>query len=304
MTEEFKKRMAKTSAEHIEEFGDCTGVVEGPMFPNVQEAEEVDVRWHPSKLRYGYFPKDLEVAAPATYRESWLLDPEVAFKDLRDELDWERRGDAPRGEYYCNDFERSYIYGSGRGRRLYEPRPWHPTIMAIRRLLELEAGTKFEVCFLNRYMNQSDHLGWHADDSPEMDDARPIAVVSLGVEREIWFREKPPALVEAGEEQRSGYERRWRDRMTLKRRQEPLPSAKLLLGNGSLLLMAPGMQETHQHRIPKSSAKCGERISLTFRGYVREEAKKEVLEGACCGDCYNSHGYCIEKGCCPCHKKE
>ena len=31
-----------------------------------------------------------------------------------------------------------------------------------------------------------------------------------------------------------------------------------------------GMQDTWQHRIPKASFQCGERISLTFRGYVRQ----------------------------------
>lgn len=102
----------------------------------------------------------------------------------------------------------------------------------------------FEVCFLNRYLDQSDHLGWHADDSPEMDDARPIAVISLGVEREIWFRPIPV------------------------KGEPPQEVSKVRLGHGSLFLMHPGMQETHQHRIPKASSLCGERISLTFRGYT------------------------------------
>jgi alkylated DNA repair dioxygenase AlkB len=43
---------------------------------------------------------------------------------------------------------------------------------------------------------------------------------------------------------------------------------KLLLENGSIAIMAAGMQDTWQHRIPKHSAPCGERISLTFRGYA------------------------------------
>ena len=45
---------------------------------------------------------------------------------------------------------------------------------------------------------------------------------------------------------------------------------KLLLGHGSAAIMAPGMQDTHEHRIPKSSRQCGVRISLTFRGYVAQ----------------------------------
>ena len=49
------------------------------------------------------------------------------------------------------------------------------SIYAIEAYTEL----KFEVCFLNRYHDQSDHLGWHADDSPEMDDSRPIGIVRI-----------------------------------------------------------------------------------------------------------------------------
>lgn len=182
--------------------------------------------------------------APVEYIQKFVDNPDAAFAHLRDDLSWERRNDAPRCEYYCNDFPRPYLYGRGTGRRTYEPRPYHPAVLAIREKLEIYANAKFEVCFLNMYLNQSDHLGWHADDSPEMDDARPIVTVSLGVEREIWFcvqGDKTPENIE-----------------------------KLKLEHGSMALMKPGMQDTHFHRIPKASFQCGERISLTFRGYLSE----------------------------------
>ncbi len=44
------------STAHLNEFGDCEGIVIGPMYP---DWEEVDVRWQPSNLRYGYHPDDL-----------------------------------------------------------------------------------------------------------------------------------------------------------------------------------------------------------------------------------------------------
>ncbi|MNY73470.1 hypothetical protein D3C86_2122690 [compost metagenome] len=73
-----------------------------------------------------------------------------------------------------------------------------------------------------------------------MDDDRPIVIVSLGAEREIWFRPNT----------------------------DTMHVDKLLLGHGSLCLMQPGMQDTHQHRIPKSPRHdCGARISFTFRGF-------------------------------------
>lgn len=170
-TTAFKNQYENTTmAPHIKEFGDCIGVIQGPMFlQSWPEAPELDVRWHPSNLRYGYDPSELEIALPVTYFSDFVQEPGAAFIELRDGLDWERRADAPRSEYYCNDYPESYIYGRGKGRRLYEPRPYHPRIIAIRTALEKLTGATFEVCFLNRYLNQSDQLGWHADDSPEMD---------------------------------------------------------------------------------------------------------------------------------------
>jgi alkylated DNA repair dioxygenase AlkB len=182
------------------------------------------------------------MTAPIEYIPNFVSDPDLKLKALQDNLDWERRDDAPRCEYYCNDFDEPYLYGRGRGQRTYLVRPYTPEILEIRKLLEDHTGSKFEVCFLNRYLNQRDHLGWHADDSPEMDDARPIASISLGVEREIWFKAKDSGKDAAIE--------------------------KVKLGNGSLCLMGAGMQKEFLHRIPKAGFLCGERISLTFRGYV------------------------------------
>jgi alkylated DNA repair dioxygenase AlkB len=212
--------------------------------------------------------------APAIYVPDFVRDPDHVFVRLRDELEWEHR-DAPRYEYYCNDHPKPYVYGVGKGQREYLPRPYHEEILILRQAIQMYATAEFglspvvlDVCFLNRYLHGRHHLGWHADDSPEMDDKRPIAVVSLGSEREIWFR---PILgtrcsccgeMEHDIHKMSCYVRD--SRKTVYGEVE-----KLKLGHGSLLLMAPGMQDTHQHRIPKSDdAKCGERISLTYRGYV------------------------------------
>lgn len=178
---------------------------------------------------------------PVQYFKSFVSDPDSLFKKLQGELAWVRRETTPRSEYYINKFNTPYAYKVGKGVREYLPQTNHPAIEELFVKLAEATGTTFDVCFLNRYHNQSDHLGWHADDSPEMDDARPIAIISLGVEREIWFR-----LNEAEKE-----------------------ISKLKLEHGSLCLMAPGMQDTHMHRIPKAGFFCGERISLTFRGYVK-----------------------------------
>ncbi len=203
---------------------------------------------------------------PIKYFANFVENPDETLMALQSELDWERREDAPRCEYYCNDFSADYIYGKGRGQRTYTPKPWHAEILKIRTKLEDYLQCKMDVCFLNRYLNQSDHLGWHADDSPEMDDDRPIVTISLGVEREIWFR---PLLgqqcTSCGTPLNSGH------KMSCyvdKYKTTYGNVEKLKLEHGSMCIMEPGMQDTWQHRIPKASFQCGERISLTFRGYV------------------------------------
>ena len=106
-------------------------------------------------------------------------------------------------------------------------------------------NSEYDVCFLNRYDNQRNHLGWHSDDSPEMDMNHPIAVVSIGAIREIWI--KP---------------REFKGEIPL--------SNRYPLASGSLFIMPAGFQESNLHKIPKHDRKCGGRISLTFRKYAGE----------------------------------
>ena len=49
-----------SSLAHLEEFGDCVGILEGPIDLGAQLGPEWDVRWQPSGLRYAYHPDDLE----------------------------------------------------------------------------------------------------------------------------------------------------------------------------------------------------------------------------------------------------
>jgi len=59
MAAAFKRRMATTDRGHVEEFGRCVGTVEGPVDYGRQLGPELNVRWAPSGLRYGYAPEDL-----------------------------------------------------------------------------------------------------------------------------------------------------------------------------------------------------------------------------------------------------
>lgn len=211
--------------------------------------------------------------APIIYRPDFIGRDIAAlnFELLWDRLDWVRIGSTPRREYYVNRLPnpQPYSYGSGEFARTYQPQPMTPIIDIIWELAEVHADCKFDVCFLNGYESGKDHLGWHADDSPEMDDDRPIAIVSLGADREIWFRPNE------AEVQRlvAAHPAVGEDPETAQHNVQALAwnlhqPEKLLLESGSLCLMQPGMQDTHQHRIPKSPRHdCGPRISFTFRGY-------------------------------------
>lgn len=58
LTEAYKQMLISNDcADHVEEFGDCVGIVEEPI---ENSWPEFNVRWQPSQLRYGYHPDHLE----------------------------------------------------------------------------------------------------------------------------------------------------------------------------------------------------------------------------------------------------
>lgn len=172
--------------------------------------------------------------------------PDAVLYRLMRDLRWLEVTPA-RKEYFMSDLPRSYSYKAYgvEGKREYHSSPYTDPVEAIRRALN-DPGHAYNVCFLNRYDTQHNQLGWHADDSPEMDHDHPIAVVSFGAEREIWWKPKDfKGEVPAGW-------RRW-------------------LGHGSVFVMPAGFQRDYYHRIPKCDRACGARVSLTFRRYLDRE---------------------------------
>lgn len=60
MSDEHKQQLIVNDCnDHVEEFGECVGVVEGLVDWNGHKGPEVDVRWQPSNLRYAYHPDSL-----------------------------------------------------------------------------------------------------------------------------------------------------------------------------------------------------------------------------------------------------
>lgn len=190
-----------------------------------------------------------------TYIPNWLPNADQHYYTLVNEIAWEKRDDAPRFECwmvnrhlrellvpYTITEQDNYTYGRGKGERTYQAVEMHPLVKLIQEwmLFDDRIEPRFlQGCFANRYDGERQHLGWHADDSPMINHEKPIAIVSLGEERLIEFKAN-------GSEE----------------------TKPLLLGHGSLTLMPPGFQHTHQHRIPKGNKQMGRRISLTFRGLI------------------------------------
>ncbi|MEX0315245.1 MAG: alpha-ketoglutarate-dependent dioxygenase AlkB, partial [Allomuricauda sp.] len=107
----------------------------------------------------------------------------------------------------------------------------------IKELVEKAAKSKFTTCLLNYYRDGKDSNGWHSDDEKELGTNPIIASVSFGAERFFHLRNK----------------------------MDKTRKLKILLENGSLLLMKGKTQHHWQHQIPKTAKPIGGRINLTFR---------------------------------------
>src|SRR6478752_9806189 len=117
---------------------------------------------------------------PVVYIPNFIPNPDEVFDALWADLNWEQRPFTPRREYWTNVFSRSYTYGNGVGERTYDSQGTHPMIELVSDALEKELGFRYEGCFLNGYATSKDALGFHADDDPNIDHSRPIAVVTVG----------------------------------------------------------------------------------------------------------------------------
>lgn len=116
------------------------------------------------------------------------------------------------------------------------PQAWTHPLLEIKQRIEALAQHTFNSCLLNLYHDGSEGMGWHSDDEKELDQAAPIASVSLGGERKFAFKHKFDKT-----------------------------SVSLALANGSVLLMQAPTQQYWQHSLTKTKRAVTPRINLTFR---------------------------------------
>lgn len=142
----------------------------------------------------------------------------------------------PRLICWMGDPDCRYRYSG----RTYEPVPWHPLVADLRTRVERRAQARFNTVLLNLYRNGQDSMGFHADDESELG-ARPvIASLSFGAERRMHFRH----------------------------RHERIPTERISLPGGSLLIMRGDTQTNWKHAIPKTRKPIGPRVNLTFRRII------------------------------------
>lgn len=150
-------------------------------------------------------------------------------------------GPLPRRELIYGDD--TYTYSYSNGRVVLTAEPWPPWLESLRDVIEITTGYSFPLVIGNRYDSGRDHIGWHDDGRTELGPMPAIASVSLGETRRFQTRPK----VENGEQS---------------------PISTFELNHGDLIVMPPGFQETHKHKIMKESRKCDVRVNWTFRPWV------------------------------------
>jgi len=139
----------------------------------------------------------------------------------------------PRLTAFFANNEKSYGYSN----ISMIPHKFTPILNSLKQKIETATKTTFTSCLLNLYRDGQDSNGWHADDEKELGINPVIASVSLGAERIFHLKHK--------------------NNKALKH--------KLILQNGSLLMMKGATQHHWLHQIPKTKKPIGKRINLTFR---------------------------------------
>ncbi|XP_076346184.1 DNA oxidative demethylase ALKBH2-like [Tachypleus tridentatus] len=125
--------------------------------------------------------------------------------------------------------------------------PWTPLMLELRDIVTKLTDQTYNFVLVNRYKDGNDHMGEHRDDEKDLDLNTPISSLSFGQPRDFIFRHKDA-----------------RGKNAL-RKIEPV---KLVLENGSLLVMNPPTNKFWYHSLPVRKRAMQTRINLTFRKII------------------------------------
>jgi len=173
-----------------------------------------------------------------------FLNPETAnmlFNRLLHEVPWQqddivvygKTHQQPRLTALYGNEGKPYAYSN----IVMQPHIWNSLLTYIKEEVEVVCNTSFTTVLLNLYRNGKDSNGWHADNEKELGRNPVIASLSLGASRMFHLKHNTDNDL--------------RQRMVLE--------------NGSLLIMKGETQHFWKHQIPKTTQEIGPRINLTFR---------------------------------------
>lgn len=169
--------------------------------------------------------------------DGFLEDQMTLFQTLRQSIRWESSMAARR----TASFGVPYNYAQMR----YPAAPMHPALVPVLEKLDQALGVRFNNCLLNFYETERSKMGFHADDTTDLQPGTGVAIVSLGHPRKITYRSKAD--------------------QSLQRSFTSSP--------GSMLYMGSEIQDEWVHAIKKQKG-VGPRISLTWRAFNDDNCEK------------------------------
>ena len=162
--------------------------------------------------------------------DDFLPDPTGLFATLRDTVTW----DTSMSARLTASFGVPYNYAQ----MVYPARPMPPALTPVIAQLREALGITFNNCLLNYYKTGQNKLGFHADETNNLQPETGIAIVSVGSPRKITFRSRNNKAI-------------W---------------TAYTLQPGSMLYMGIDVQHQWVHAIKKQKG-VGPRISLTWRAF-------------------------------------
>jgi alkylated DNA repair dioxygenase AlkB len=176
-----------------------------------------------------------------------FLDPSFTgplFQEIMDYVGWEQSYLKMRGEQIPIPRLQAWMSDPGVQASLYQKqpaKPWCAGVLLVKNKLEELTGAQFDYVLINLYRNGSDSIAYHSDSEAVGDGKNVICGVSLGGTRKFVMQHNE-----------------WKTRR--------IQNKAFVCRDGSLVTMIGNATQRYwKHSIPKTSAPCCPRISLTFR---------------------------------------
>ncbi|NEO86133.1 MAG: alpha-ketoglutarate-dependent dioxygenase AlkB [Spirulina sp. SIO3F2] len=164
--------------------------------------------------------------------DDFLANHQQFYTTLRTTVNWDTRMAARQTASFGEPYQYSQM--------TYPATVMHPSLLPVADALQTKLKIRFNNCLLNFYPFGESTMGFHSDDTTQLQPGTGVAIVSLGHAREITYRAKADKTVQHS----------------------------FLLIPGSLLYMDSAVQADWLHAIRKQPG-AGPRISLTWRALKR-----------------------------------